>query len=134
MESIFTKIIRGEIPCYKIAENKHFIAFLDIHPLQKGHTLVVPKIEVDKFYEVDEAYLCEWMPFASKVAKAIEKSIACQRVGVSFVGLDVPHAHMHLIPIHSSAKDISFAHIKPLALTKEEFLDIQKKIVATFNN
>ncbi|MGL6022117.1 MAG: HIT family protein [Chitinophagaceae bacterium] len=132
MASIFTKIIHGEIPCYKILENKYFIAFLDIHPLQKGHTLVVPKIEIDKFYDVDEIHLREWMPFASKVAKSIEKGIVCQRVGVSFVGLDVPHAHMHLIPIHSSTQDISCVHIKPLELSQEEFLYIQQKIVENF--
>ncbi len=125
--SIFTKIINGEIPSYKIAESAKFYAFLDIFPLQKGHVLVVPKIEVDKIFDVPDAYLGELLLFAKPIAKAMEASFKCNRVSMVTVGLEVPHAHLHLIPINQ-ADDINFAHPK-LQLTKEEFIDIQQQIV-----
>lgn len=125
--SIFTKIINGEIPSYKIAESAKFYAFLDIFPLQKGHVLVVPKIEVDKIFDVPDAYLGELLLFAKPIAKAMEASFKCNRVSMVTVGLEVPHAHLHLIPINQ-ADDINFAHPK-LQLTKEEFIDIQQLIV-----
>ena len=126
--TIFTKIINGEIPGYKIAENEHFCAFLDAFPLVKGHTLVVPKAEIDKFFEVSDELLGEWLLFAKPVAKAIEQVIPCNRIGVSVVGLEVPHAHMHLIPINS-ADDMNFSRSK-LELTADEFREIQAKIKA----
>jgi histidine triad (HIT) family protein len=126
--TIFSKIILGEIPSYKIAENEKFYAFLDIFPLQEGHTLIVPKIEIDKFFDVPDTYLSELMQFAKPIAKAIESSFSCNRVSMVTVGLEVPHAHLHLIPINS-AEDINFANAK-LALSKEEFAQIQNRIVA----
>lgn len=126
--TIFTKIINGEIPCYKIAESAHFFAFLDIFPLQKGHTLVVPKIEVDKIFDVPDDYLKELLIFSKPIAKAIESAFDCNRVSMVTVGLEVPHAHVHLIPINN-ADDINFAHPK-LKFTSEEFLAIQQLIVA----
>lgn len=125
--SIFSKIIRGEIPSYKIAENDKFYAFLDIFPLRKGHTLVVPKIEVDKIFDVPDDYLSEMLLFAKPVAKAIEKSFDCNRCGISVIGIEVPHAHMHLIPI-SNANDINFVQEK-LKLAEEEMKDIQQTII-----
>ena len=124
--TIFSKIIAGEIPSYKIAENEHFFAFLDIFPLQLGHTLVVPKIEVDKIFEVPDDFLAELLIFAKPIAKAIEQSFPCNRVGMVTVGLEVPHAHLHLIPIND-AKDMEFSQLK-LKLSKEEFEAIQKSI------
>ena len=124
--TIFSKIIAGEIPSYKIAENEHFFAFLDIFPLQLGHTLVVPKIEVDKIFEVPDDFLAELLIFAKPIAKAIEQSFPCNRVGMVTVGLEVPHAHVHLIPIND-AKDMEFSQLK-LKLSKEEFEAIQKSI------
>ena len=126
--SVFTKIIKGEIPSYKIAENDHFYAFLDIFPLVKGHTLIVPKLEVDKFFDVPDELLGEWLVFARPIAKALERSFPCNRVGVSVVGLEVAHAHMHLITINS-ADDMNFAHPK-LKLTEAEFKAVQEKIRA----
>jgi len=125
--SIFTKIINGEIPSYKIAETDKFYAFLDIFPLQKGHVLVVPKVEVDKIFDVPDAYLAELLLFAKPIAKAIEASFDCNRVSMVTVGLEVPHAHLHLIPI-KEADDINFARPK-LQLTKADFLSIQQLIV-----
>lgn len=127
MSSIFTKIIAGEIPSYKIAENEKFYAFLDIFPLVKGHVLVVPKAEVDKFFDIPDNIIGELLVFAKPIAQAIEKSFPCNRCGISVVGLEVPHAHMHLIPINS-ANDMNFANEK-LKLTVEEFREIQAKIV-----
>ena len=101
MASIFTKIVNGEIPCYKIAETEDFLAFLDVNPNTKGHTLCIPKNEVDKIFDLDEAAYNGLMSFSRKVAIAIEKAIPCKRVGVSVIGLEVPHAHVHLIPLHS---------------------------------
>ncbi len=125
--TIFSKIIAGEIPCYKIAESDKFIAFLDIEPLVSGHVLVVPKIEVDKLFDVPDDYLSEMLVFAKPIAHAIEKGFDCNRCGISVIGLEVPHAHMHLIPINS-ANDLNFTRPK-LKPGKEEFLEVQKKIV-----
>jgi histidine triad (HIT) family protein len=127
MASIFSRIIAGEIPCYKIAETEDFFAFLDINPLAKGHTLVVPKAEVDYIFDLDDNILSGLHVFAKKVAKAIEQVVPCERIGVAVIGLEVPHAHVHLIPINS-IKDIDFSQPK-LAFTKEEFLQIQSAIV-----
>ena len=126
--TIFSKIIQGEIPAYKIAENDLFIAFLDIFPLQKGHVLVVPKIEVDKVFELPESYLSELLVFAKPIAKAIEASFPCNRIGMVTVGLEVPHAHLHLIPINQ-AEDLNFSNPK-LQLAIEEFIAIQEAIIA----
>lgn len=125
--TIFSKIIAGQIPGYKIAENDKFYAFLDIFPLRKGHVLVVPKTETDKFFDLSDEYLGELLVFAKPIAKAIEKSFDCNRCGLSVVGLEVPHAHLHLIPINS-ADDLNFNQPK-LKLTDEQFKAIQKKIV-----
>lgn len=118
MASIFTKIINGDIPCYKIAEDENYFAFLDISPLAKGHTLVVPKKEVDYLFELDDNTLAGLMVFAKKVALAIDKAIPCSRVGVAVIGLEVPHAHIHLVPLNS-VHDIDFGRPK-LKLSKEE--------------
>jgi histidine triad (HIT) family protein len=126
--TLFTKIINGDIPSYTIAESEKFYAFLDIFPLQKGHTLIVPKIEVDKIFDIPDAYLSELLVFAKPIAAAIEKSFACNRVGMVTVGLEVPHAHLHLIPINT-ASDMEFSQPK-LSLTKEEFAAIQASIVS----
>ena len=126
--TIFTKIINGEIPSYRIAESENFYAFLDIFPLQKGHVLVVPKCEVDKIFDVPDHFLNELMQFAKPIAKAIEQSFPCNRVSMLTVGLEVPHAHVHLIPINT-AEDINFANPK-LQLTTEEFQQIQELIVS----
>ena len=109
MASIFTKIINGELPCYKIVEDDHFIAFLDIDPNVKGHTLCVPKKEVDKLLDLDEETYLGLMQFARKVGLAIEKTLVCNRVGMSVIGLEVPHVHVHLIPLNEM-KDMSFKH------------------------
>lgn len=126
--TLFSKIIAGEIPSYTIAENEHFFAFLDIFPLVEGHVLVVPKIETDKFFDVPDTLLAEWLLFAKPIAHAIEKVFDCNRCGVSVVGLEVPHAHMHLIPINS-ADDMNFNRPK-LKLSTEAFKEIQQKIIA----
>ncbi len=111
MPSIFTKIINGEIPCHKIAEDENYFAFLDISPLAKGHTLVVPKKETDYIFDLDDETLSGILVFAKKIAKAIDAAINCKRVGVAVVGLEVPHAHVHLIPLHS-VSDIDFSRPK----------------------
>ena len=126
--TIFSKIINGEIPSYKISENEHFYAFLDIFPLTKGHVLVVPKIEVDKIFDLPENYLSEMLVFAQPIAKSIERTFDCNRCGITVIGLEVPHAHLHLLPINSS-DDLNFTRTK-LALTKEELQTIQKEIIA----
>ena len=126
--TLFSKIINGDIPSYKIAESEKFYAFLDIFPLQKGHTLIVPKIEVDKIFEVPDTYLSELLIFAKPIAAAIEKSFPCNRVGMVTVGLEVPHAHLHLIPINSAA-DMEFSQPK-LSLSTEEFKSIQDLIIS----
>lgn len=125
--TIFSKIIKGEIPSFKIAENEKFYAFLDINPLVEGHTLVVPKIEVDKFLDMPENYLSEILLFAKPIAAAIEKSFRCNRCGLSVVGLEVPHAHLHLIPLNTM-NDINFTRIK-LSPSQEELKNAQEKIL-----
>lgn len=125
--TIFSKIIKGEISSYKIAENKKFFAFLDIFPLCKGHVLIVPKIEEDKFFDLPDDYLSEMLLFAKPIAHAIEKSFACNRCGISVVGLEVPHAHLHLIPI-DSADDLNFTRGK-IKITPEQLKEAQDKIV-----
>jgi len=127
--TIFSKIITGEIPSYKIAENDQFFAFLDIFPLVKGHVLVVPKIEIDKLFDLPDAYLGQMLLFAKPIAKAIESSFACNRCGISVVGLEVPHAHIHLIPINS-ADDLNFNRPK-LKLSVDELKEVQGKITNT---
>ncbi|MBS1690517.1 MAG: HIT family protein [Bacteroidetes bacterium] len=126
MASIFSKIIAGEIPSYKIAEDEYFFAFLDIFPLAEGHVLVVPKKEIDNIFDCDDAILSKWLLFAKPIAKAIEQSFPCNRCGISVIGLDVPHAHMHLLPINS-ANDLNFTREK-LKLTPERFQEIQQLI------
>jgi histidine triad (HIT) family protein len=126
--SVFTKIINGQIPCLKIAENEMFIAFLDIEPLVTGHVLVVPKIEVNKIFDVPDDYLAGMLVFAKPIAHAIEKAFNCKRCGISVIGLEVPHAHMHLIPINSS-NDLNFTRAK-LHLSQEELKKVQEKILA----
>jgi len=125
--TIFSKIIAGEIPSYKIAENASFFAFLDIFPLHEGHTLVVPKIEVDKFFDLPDNYLAEMLLFARPIAHAIEKAFDCNRCGLSVIGLEVPHAHLHLVPVNS-IHDLDFtkSKIKP---TSEELKTAQQKIL-----
>ena len=125
--TIFSKIIAGEIPAYKIAENDRFFAFLDIFPLREGHTLVVPKIEVDKFFDVPDDYLAELLLFAKPIARAIEKAFDCNRCGLAVIGLEVPHAHLHLVPI-DGADDLNFTR-KKIKLTPEELKTAQEKIV-----
>ena len=131
MASIFSKIIAGEIPSYKIAENERFYAFLDVFPLVHGHTLVVPKQEVDKIYELGDEDLSSLLQFAQPIARAIEQAFTCKRCGLAVIGLEVPHAHLHLVPI-DTADDLNFtrAKIKP---TKEELMDAQNKILAQLN-
>ena len=126
--TIFSKIIAGEIPSYKIAENEMFFAFLDVYPLVKGHTLVVPKMEIDNLFDMPDNYLSEMLLFARPIAHAIENVFECNRCGISVVGLEVPHAHMHLIPINS-ADDLNFNR-KKLSLTKEEFQRVQQQITS----
>lgn len=125
MATLFTKIINGEIPCYKVAETEDFLAFLDINPNAKGHTLCVPKKEVDKLFDLEEETYEGLMKFSRKIAIAIEKVIPCKRVGVSVIGLEVPHVHVHLIPLNSMA-DARF--INKVSLTDKEFEEIAKSI------
>ncbi len=125
--TIFSKIIAGEIPSYKIAENEHFFAFLDIFPLVKGHVLVVPKIETDKFFDMPDNYLSEILLFAKPIVHAIEKAFNCNRCGISVIGLEVPHAHLHLVPVNS-ASDLNFTKSK-LKLSTEELKKVQEKIL-----
>lgn len=129
--SIFSKIIAGEIPSYKIAENNRFYAFLDIFPLTEGHTLVVPKKETDKIFDVDDADLAELLLFARPIAKAIEASFPCDRVGIATIGLEVPHAHLHLVPINR-ADDLNFTRPK-LKVTEEQLKAAQQKILQHLN-
>jgi histidine triad (HIT) family protein len=129
MASIFTKIINGELPCYKIVEDDHFIAFLDIDPNVKGHTLCVPKKEVDKLLDLDEETYLGLMQFARKVGLAIEKTLVCNRVGMSVIGLEVPHVHVHLIPLNEM-KDMSFKH--KIEMDNEAFIALAKKIKSNY--
>lgn len=126
--SIFSKIISGEIPSYKVAENDHFFAFLDIAPLVHGHVLVVPKTDTDKLFDLEDQYLAELLVFAKPLARAIEKSFDCRRCGISVIGLEVPHAHLHLVPINS-ADDLNFTRAK-LKPSPEEMKSAQEKILS----
>jgi len=126
--TIFSKIIKGEIPSYKIAENDKFFAFLDVFPLREGHVLVIPKVETDHFFDLNDEYLAEMLLFAKPIAKAIEKSFRCNRCGISVIGLEVPHAHMHLVPINSS-NDLNFTQPKPKA-SDEHLKKVQQRILS----
>ena len=126
MASVFTRIVKGEIPCYKVAEDDRYFAFLDINPLAKGHTLVIPKEETDNIFDLDDRKLADMMVFAKRIARKIQANIACKKVAVVVLGLEVPHAHIHLIPINSE-KDVDF-HREKLQLTPEEFQRIAKTI------
>lgn len=130
MPSIFTKIINGEIPCHKIAETQDFLAFLDVFPLVKGHVLVIPKKEIDYIFDIEDAQLSEMMVFAKKVAGAVKKTISCKRIGVAVIGLEVPHAHIHLVPMNSVA-DINFERPK-MKISNEELAEIAEKIRSNF--
>jgi len=125
--TIFSKIIKGEIPSYTIAEDDRFFAFLDIFPLRPGHTLVIPKVEVDNLFDLDEAHLSKMLVFARPIAKAIEKAFPCNRCGISVIGIEVPHAHMHLIPINT-ANDLNFTQPKSKA-TDEQLRATAQKII-----
>lgn len=125
MSSIFTKIVNGEIPAYKIAEDDRYLAFLDVNPNAKGHTLCIPKQEINKIFDMEEDHYLGLMQFARKVAKALEKTVPCKRIGVAVVGLEVPHVHVHLIPLHDM-DDMRFQ--RKVALTKEEFERLAQQI------
>ena len=127
MATIFSRIVKGEIPCYKIAEDERFFAFMDINPVAKGHTLVIPKREVDYIFALDDNEIADMMVFAKKVAKAIEKAVPCKRIGVAVIGLEVPHAHIHLIPI-SQEGDMDFKK-EHVHMSEEEFRAVQQRIV-----
>ncbi|HEY0751453.1 MAG TPA: HIT family protein [Chitinophagaceae bacterium] len=126
--SIFSKIIKGEIPSYKIMEDEMFFAFLDIYPLREGHTLVIPKLEVDKVFDLPADYLGKMLVFAQPIAKAIEQSFSCNRCGIAVIGLEVPHAHMHLVPINTS-NDLNFTKPK-LKLTEDQLKKSQERILS----
>ncbi len=130
MASIFTKIIRGEIPCYKVAEDEQFFAFLDIRPLAKGHTLVIPKAEIDYIFELEDDLLGDMIKFSKKLGLAIEKVVPCKRMGMTVLGLEVPHAHIHLVPINS-VYDIDFKK-PPVDMDQDEFIELASKISAAF--
>ena len=127
MATIFSRIVKGEIPCYKIAENERFFAFMDINPVAVGHTLVIPKREDDYIFNLEDEELGAMMVFAKKVAKAIAKAVPCKRIGVAVIGLEVPHAHIHLIPI-SQEGDMDFKK-EHVHMSEEEFREVQKRIV-----
>ncbi|MBL7725990.1 MAG: HIT family protein [Chitinophagaceae bacterium] len=129
--TIFSRIIAGDIPCYRIAENEKFFAFLDIFPLREGHVLVVPKTETDNLFDLPQEYLQEMLLFAKPIAKAIEAAFDCNRCGISVIGLEVPHAHIHLIPINS-ANDLNFTQAKPKA-SDESLKTVQEKILKRMN-
>ena len=126
MATLFTKIIKGEIPCYKIAESERYFAFLDVNPLMAGHTLVVPKAETDYIFDLADSELSGLVLFSKKVAMAIEKAIPCVRIGVAVIGLEIPHVHIHLVPMNSMS-DLNFKNPK-LKFTPEEFTKIAKRI------
>jgi histidine triad (HIT) family protein len=125
MSSIFKKIIDGEIPCYKVAEDEHFLAFLDVNPNAKGHTLCIPKQEIDKIFDIEDNLYLGLMQFSKKVAIALEKTVSCKRIGMAVIGLEVPHAHVHLIPLNEMG-EMTFKH--KVSLTKEEFETLAKSI------
>ena len=125
MPTIFTKIVNGEIPCYKIAEDENYLAFLDVNPNAKGHTLCIPKLEIDKIFDMDEALYSGLMQFSKKIAIALEKTVPCKRIGMSVIGLEVPHAHVHLIPLNAM-DEMRFQN--KVTLTKQEFEALAKKI------
>lgn len=127
MSSIFTKIVQGEIPCYKIAEDENFLAFLDVNPNAKGHTLCIPKQEIDKIFDLEDDFFLGLMQFSKKIAIALEKTIPCKRIGMSVIGLEVPHAHVHLIPLNEM-NEMRFQ--EKVTLTKEEFEAIAKLVQA----
>lgn len=131
MATIFSKIVAGEIPCFKVAENDQFLAFLDIQPLKPGHTLVIPKAEIDYIFDLDDDLLGSMMVFAKKVAKGIQTVVPCEKIGVSVIGLEVPHAHIHLIPIES-VSDINFSKAK-LQMDKEEMQHLATKIASSIS-
>jgi histidine triad (HIT) family protein len=126
MATIFTRIIKGEIPCYKVAEDDRYFAFLDINPLKKGHTLVVPKLETDYIFDLDDDMIAGMIVFSKNIAMAIKDAIPCKRIGVAILGLEIPHAHIHLVPM-DSMEDLNFKNPK-LKLTPEEFKEIAKNI------
>lgn len=128
--SIFTKIVNGEIPAYKLAEDDRYLAFLDVFPTTKGHTLVIPKQQIDYIFDLDDELYLGLMAFAKKVAAAVEKAVPCKRIGVAVVGIEVPHAHVHLIPLNSM-QDMNFANKKQFR--KEEFEDVAQKIRAAYD-
>ena len=125
MPTIFTKIINGEIPCYKIAEDDNFLAFLDVNPNAKGHTLCIPKIEINKIFDMDETHYLGLMRFSRKVAVALEKTISCKRIGMAVIGLEVPHAHVHLIPLNEM-DEMRFQN--KVSLSENEFIEIAKAV------
>jgi histidine triad (HIT) family protein len=127
MSSIFKKIIDGEIPCYKVAEDDNFLAFLDVNPNAKGHTLCIPKQEIDKFFDIEDDLYLGLMTFSKKVAVALEKTVPCKRIGMAVIGLEVPHAHVHLIPLNEMG-EMTFRH--KVSLTKDEFESLAKSIQA----
>ena len=127
MSSIFTKIVNGEIPCYKIAEDDNYLAFLDVNPNVKGHTLCIPKQEINKIFDMEEEHYLGLMKFSRKVAKAVEKSVECKRIGVAVIGLEVPHVHVHLIPLQDM-DDMRFQ--RKTSLSPEEFQELAKQIAS----
>ena len=126
MSTIFTKIINGEIPCFKVAENNQFLAFLDINPVAKGHVLVIPKLEVDYIFDIEDELLAQFMQFSKSVAKKIKIALPCEKVGVTFIGLEVPHAHIHLVPMNKM-NDMNFSNPK-LKLSMDELESVAEKI------
>lgn len=127
MASIFTRIVQGEIPCHKVAETEDYLAFLDVRPQAKGHTLCIPKVETDYIFDLDDEHLAGLMLFAKKVARAVRQAVPCKRIGVAVVGLEVPHAHVHLIPLNSMA---DFTFKEPLDISADEMRDLAVKIAA----
>ena len=130
MPSLFTRIVRGEIPCHKVAEDDRFLAFLDIAPLRMGHTLVIPKVEVDRFFDLPSDVLADMLPFAQQVAQRIKAVVPCDRVGLTVIGLEVPHAHLHLVPLQTVG-DINFERPK-LKPTADELAEVAARIVAAY--